>query len=108
MYRRPHRRNQCLSSRGPVYQPLAPCHLPTVTVPSTVTDTYDLPAPLNSSPALSQLEPRLDLLLFFSLLLLLLLLAVVVVVVVVSSLGVVETVRGGASVGLAATRVTAS
>ena len=92
----------------PVYQPLAPCHLPTVTVPSTVTDTYDLPAPLNSSPALSQLEPRLDLLLFSSLLLLLLLLAVVVVVVVVSSLGVVETVRGGASVGLAATRVTAS
>ena len=90
----------------PVYQPLAPCHLPTVTVPSTVTDTYDLPAPLNSSPALSQLEPRLDLLLFFSLLLPLLLLAVVVVV--VSSLGVVETVRGGASVGLAATRVTAS
>ena len=86
----------------PVYQPLAPCHLP------TVTDTYDLPAPLNSSPALSQLEPRLDLLLFFSLLLPLLLLAVVVVVVVVSSLGVVETVRGGASVGLAATRVTAS
>ena len=78
-----------------------------MTVPSTVTDTYDLPAPLNSSPALSQLEPRLDLLLFFSLLLPLLLLAVVVVV-VVSSLGVVETVRGGASVGLAATRVTAS
>ena len=108
MYRRPHRRNQCLSSRGPVYQPLAPCHLPTVTVPSTVTDTYDLPAPLNSSPALSQLEPRLDLLLFFSLLPLLLLAVVVVVVVVVSSLGVVETVRGGASVGLAATRVTAS
>ena len=78
-----------------------------MTVPSTVTDTYDLPAPLNSSPALSQLEPRLDLLLFFSLLLPLLLLAVVVVF-VVSSLGVVETVRGGASVGLAATRVTAS